>query len=159
MSSSVQMILLIKECDFIFLPSLYIKNRGRNIVISQLRYSPPLITRFLCICLHPHWLLASPCAGDVRRLGAVPGIMVLKLQHQHSSQWSQENLGIRMLSPRAGQSDNRVGFLTQGFKPIGLFSGRGNSISGYVSLDTELPAICSLSGNPWKNKIPKLWVI
>lgn len=135
--------------------------RGKN------NYQPaiPKVTEHVPVCLSQStvvmsWLLASPCGGDVWRLGAVPGIMVLKLQHQFSSQWSQENPGLRMLSPGAGQSDNRVGFLRTDLKPSACSSDTEIRSLGDVSCtETCQRPAAWLKIYEEGGKIPKLGIV
>lgn len=104
------------------------------------------------------WPPASLCGGDVRRLGAVPGIMVLKLQHPSSSQWSQEDPGAlcgRFL-PRAGRSDSPFGF----FPPLHRMDLNplwfGRRMRGDLLIwgckgfpETRAAETCSLDENLW----------
>lgn len=96
------------------------------------------------------WLLASLRGGDVWRLGAVPGIMVLKLQHRPSSQWSQGIVGLYgCFSPRAGQSDDRFWILTDGSKPC-LHASSSDMAVLYLGI-TAPPGLFIKQSSGWKS--------
>ena len=121
--------------------------------ISTLQFCSPLDLPTICWCRTE--VAACITARWWRwRLGAVPWIVVLKLQRRFSSQWSQGNRGYGCFHPEQTlRSDSLVGFCfsNRGSKTcVGLSTAMEIRWLGTCRFGTELPTGCGLPGHPWK---------